>query len=320
MGFFQRTLHFPIEIEAMLCPNCGYKGQRLAPLSHGMNHSVPRKLRFGKKSGEVSYTLESALHSCPNCSVVYLWPQPEESVLKSHYQASSLFHNTHDENSFLASINSDKNAIFVKTLMDGIAQLGVTIDSSDRSRYIADIGSNAAGILNAFRLLGFNNLLSVEPDSVVQERNRQYVGCETHVGFLENIPEKYFGACSLVLLADSLEHHIDPRSSVNICYELLGHEGCLFIKVPNIQSIMAIHNIEAWNWFEPDHLFYFSKQSISMLLRDAGFTRLHITTPIDAGDIQDLAAIIGQDSINPSILANVEANCSGRSLFVVASK
>ncbi|MEB3214301.1 MAG: class I SAM-dependent methyltransferase, partial [Leptolyngbyaceae bacterium] len=153
--------------------------------------------------------------------------------------------------------------------------------------WIVDVGCNAADFLFGFRSCGFESLLAVEPDEKVQAWNKHYVGCSTHVGMLNTMDGYYDGQCTFVALRDSLEHHLNPAYSISKCFDLLAPGGILFVQVPNMKCQIAIHNLEAFEWFEPDHLFYFDPCSIENLLRQCGFSEIvteTITSPYDEQD------------------------------------
>ena len=73
-----------------------------------------------------------------------------------------------------------------------------------------------------------------------------------------------------------VEHLADPIKSINQIKEILKPNGILVIDVPNEFNDFQIaardtHNLDSWWIAPPNHLNYFSKDSLSNLLEHMGF-------------------------------------------------
>jgi SAM-dependent methyltransferase len=258
--------------------------------------------------------------SCKACEIVYLWPQPTPEALESHYQQASILHGTSTEVQYLSRVYSQNNKETAESLLLAIEKYYGKSKANLVGGYVADIGCNAADFLFGFKELGFEKLLGVEPDQKLQTWNQHYVGCDTHIGMLSTVEDRYRGTCSILALRDSLEHHLDPLSSMLKCFQLLAPGGVLYLQVPNIKCKIAVHNLEAFEWFEPDHLYYFSSKSISELLTKAGFNKIVTETPATDFDRNDHALISAEPYFSEAMRASIEAEKAGRILRCFAIK
>ncbi len=299
------------------CPVCCAEEQDLLVLGALTNLSIPRRLRMIGSGGA---SLESTMMKCQKCEVCYLWPMPSEEILIEHYQKASVLHGTSTEDQYQQRVFNPANRETVETLLSGLAASHQINREELASGWIVDIGCNAADFLFGFRCCGFESLLAVEPDEKVQAWNRQYVGCSTHVGMLNTIDDYYDGRCTLVALRDSLEHHLNPFHSIRKCFDLLAPGGILFLQVPNIKCRIATHNLEAFEWFEPDHLFYFDPCSIEHLLRQCGFSAIETETLSTTYDEQDHNLVSWGEPYSEDARGSIEAEKTGRVLRCFAIK
>lgn len=82
----------------------------------------------------------------------------------------------------------------------------------------------------------------------------------------------------LVWLDNVLEHTPEPEALLKKCHQLLSPGGTLVVEVPNDFSPTQIHllssgNIDSPFWINsPDHLCYFSKDSLESVAKKTGFS------------------------------------------------
>ena len=90
------------------------------------------------------------------------------------------------------------------------------------------------------------------------------------IGGLEAI--KAVQRFDLIILFHVLEHLSDPVEVIKRCADLLKPGGTLVVSVPNFDSWQARIAKEKWYHLDvPRHLYHFSPQSLTSLLRGAGF-------------------------------------------------
>lgn len=81
----------------------------------------------------------------------------------------------------------------------------------------------------------------------------------------------------VIILDNVLEHVIDPIKLIDSCYKILNQNGILVIEVPNdyskFQKFLIAKNIVSKEYWlaVPDHLSYFSKESLIKLCESKNF-------------------------------------------------
>jgi len=81
----------------------------------------------------------------------------------------------------------------------------------------------------------------------------------------------------IVTAFEIIEHELDPVEALNDINHVLKPHGLLVVSVPNSQ--MVISRIMGKYWFgyrDKEHLFHFTKESLLLLLKKAGFTQIKI--------------------------------------------
>jgi SAM-dependent methyltransferase len=84
----------------------------------------------------------------------------------------------------------------------------------------------------------------------------------------------------IVTLWDVLEHVVDPQVVLEKARRVLRPGGLLALNTPNIDSSIAHLLGSRWPLLLPEHLYYFSRRSLRLLLQRCGFrfltTKVHI--------------------------------------------
>ena len=80
----------------------------------------------------------------------------------------------------------------------------------------------------------------------------------------------------VMILADVIEHFRDPKKNLKHYASFIKTSGILFVTTPILDTMLAKVMGKHWVEYKPEHLFYFSKYSIQLILKDAGFTILAI--------------------------------------------
>ena len=84
----------------------------------------------------------------------------------------------------------------------------------------------------------------------------------------------------VITMLEYIEHASDPCRDLSKAYSLLGNKGVLLIATGNVDSEEARKNGEKWPYFTaaPDHKFFFSHESLSSILKKAGFKEIALLT------------------------------------------
>lgn len=84
----------------------------------------------------------------------------------------------------------------------------------------------------------------------------------------------------LIIYSDVLEHIIDPHKHLEKIKRLLKPNGLLYIKVPSTKNIMRPYLGDFLRSLQNAHIYYFSLTTLSNLLRQCGFNRMHGTEEV----------------------------------------
>ena len=86
-------------------------------------------------------------------------------------------------------------------------------------------------------------------------------------------PPSFF---NVICMVDLLEHVRRPDQTLRHVFSLLRPGGLLLLYLPDAGSLSRHIAGKYWPHFIPGHLFSFSRQNISRLLRQSGFTVYHV--------------------------------------------
>ena len=99
-----------------------------------------------------------------------------------------------------------------------------------------------------------------------------------HQGVLN--PQDYEPASfDVITFIEVLEHINNPREELKKFHSLLREGGALYITTPNFNSLSRRMLKEKWNIIEyPEHLSYYTPQTIHKLLTESGFKKAKLST------------------------------------------
>lgn len=139
---------------------------------------------------------------------------------------------------------------------------------------LLEVGCATGVFLGHARADGWS-VLGIEPSKwaahIAQEKHKLPV----LQGTLDEVDmnEKRF---DVVVCIDVIEHVTDPKGFLAQIYKVLKPNGLLCLVTPDRGSLVAKFLGEKWWHIRPDHLYYFSKQTISSLLISTGFRALSV--------------------------------------------
>jgi 2-polyprenyl-3-methyl-5-hydroxy-6-metoxy-1,4-benzoquinol methylase len=136
---------------------------------------------------------------------------------------------------------------------------------------LLDVGCSTGILLYAAKEMGYD-IYGIEPSKWAVEYIDARLGFKNiFCGSLEDYPirENYF---DVITLLDVIEHFSNPRRNLEIIHRLLKPDGKIVILTPDIGSLMARTFKSRWWCIIPEHLFYFSRKTLRLLLEQTGFT------------------------------------------------
>lgn len=160
------------------------------------------------------------------------------------------------------------------------------VDGKLEEKYVFDIGFGFAQALIYLKNKGLN-VAGLEPSGEGVNYAREN-GIRAIHARIENLDAVEFKS-DVVLLLNVLEHLRDPQKTIlNIRNQLLNDDGMLIIDVPNDFNDFQVvanneYNLDEWWVYPPNHINYFSHESLQNLLKGCGFRIVNCTAsfPLD---------------------------------------
>jgi SAM-dependent methyltransferase len=116
----------------------------------------------------------------------------------------------------------------------------------------------------------------VEPSAFASEWARAELGLDVRTAELDAVP--FEGPFDAAVMADVIEHLLDPGEALDRVRPLLAERGVLALTLPDAGSRLARAMGRRWWSVLPTHVQYFTRASIAVLLRSRGFEVLSIGT------------------------------------------
>jgi len=201
--------------------------------------------------------------ACPTCGLECVFPQPDDAVLARIY-------------------GQDYEAWRLKEAEAAVKR----VKQADFSRYLREVGPLPAGarlldcgastglVVELAKARGFD-AYAIEVSHFGAEACRRVVGADhVYEGEIENAwfpanPEARF---EVITLLDVIEHVRDPRAVLRWGASHLCPGGSLLVVTPQVASLSHRLMRRWWFHYHIEHLWYFSRASLTTLLAETGFT------------------------------------------------
>lgn len=198
---------------------------------------------------------------CAECSLAVVHPLPEAAQIPSFY--GDVYYGT--DNAKFGPVTEMFVMLFRIARLRAIRKMGV------RRGRILDIGCAGGLFLRVLERAGhtaYGTELSDDSARTARSRigeDRVRVGPVVSAGFEA-------GQFDAITAWQVFEHLRDPAETLDECRRILRPGGALILAVPNIESWQARWSREEWFHLDvPRHLFHFSPDTISEMLRRHGF-------------------------------------------------
>ena len=234
---------------------------------------------------------------CETCRFIHVVPIPSVEELEDYYQ--SVFYQESKPDYFQsAERDRDWMNIGYDTKLDMLDQaIDQSVRDSGVPRRILDIGSGPGHFLLRAKERGWTPVgLEAAPAAVEFSRG---LDIEVHEGYFDGNRVNDIGKFDAIHMQHVLEHVSDPAKLLRGLPQILATGGVICIEVPNDFSVVqetlyTSMNFPAWWVSPPEHLNYFSRESLSELLLKCRLQPVDWSTQFPI----DLALVAGFDYVS----------------------
>ncbi len=183
------------------------------------------------------------------------------------------FYAQHYRKLYIADLVGEPEDFFREEYWRGqrIADYVLTNLAIPQNALIVEIGCGAGGILHAFLERGYRVIgTDLGIDNMVPGKK---MGLDLRSGDLFDL--KLQETPALIIYSHVLEHIREPGSQLRRARELLGENGHLYIEVPGIKEVHSnLFQADFLRTFHLAHIYNFSLQTLTSLLKKQGFERI----------------------------------------------
>lgn len=142
-----------------------------------------------------------------------------------------------------------------------------------RGRRLLEVGANVGLFLDEARERGWQ-VQGIEPSRWAVERGRERFGVDLRQGTVEEL-DVVPGSSDAVVMLDVLEHLGDPVAALRTLRPALDDEGLLVLSTVDLSGRHARMRGADWPWFIRSHLWFFTPETLTAMLRQTGFRLVH---------------------------------------------
>jgi 2-polyprenyl-3-methyl-5-hydroxy-6-metoxy-1,4-benzoquinol methylase len=203
---------------------------------------------------------------CASCGLVQQNPQPEPASVLSRYDASYL---EYEEKEQFGYRDLELATLADLGFEEAARPLVLRAKEADRAPSLLDVGCATGALLEHFSRQGWA-CTGVEACAPAAAYGRERFGLDIRPTTLEaaRLPAASF---EVVHASHLIEHLNDPAAFLAEALRLLAPGGLLLLTTPNVDGFQAKLSGAEWRSAIYDHLYLFSKRTLSALLAEAGF-------------------------------------------------
>lgn len=205
---------------------------------------------------------EYRVERCDECGFRCLNPQPSDAQLAAIYSAQYV-------------LGGDTPA--ARERVAGMKQASARLHLADIARYrgttggkLLEIGCGGGDFLLEATRQGYQCTGVEYAVAAVTTARQRVPAAEVLQGEIESL-DLPRGAFDICVLCDVLEHVRQPLETLRRIRELLQPDGMLYLTTPSLDSWSSRLLGKSWMEYKPEHLSYFTRETLQRLLYRAGF-------------------------------------------------
>lgn len=197
------------------------------------------------------------ISKCTKCGLVLMNPQPGQEVIKTFYQ-DCLFERKRKKR----FVNRIKN-IYEYSRLKNILKL------KPNAKNVLDVGCANGSFLKICKRVGLDVYGTEISENAVEYCKKTLKTQNIFLGDVNGV--RNVKKIDVITLWDVFEHLRKPGEYLEHIYKILNSDGLLVIQTMDIASWSYKISKKNWGYFGDQHLFYFSKKTLSRLLGKHGF-------------------------------------------------
>ena len=165
---------------------------------------------------------------------------------------------------------------------------------------VLEVGSAKGYFLAVLKKMGWDGF-GIEISAAATQFAREKLNVPSYTGTLEKyVEQEKFEAFPLVLAFDLLEHVTQPEDFIRKLNHATQTGGTVIFTTPNAQSANIPVVQAAWSGFNPFHIYLFSQENISRLLKKHRFEIQTIFSYNNSRETPDAIQTANSDKIYPA--------------------
>jgi 2-polyprenyl-3-methyl-5-hydroxy-6-metoxy-1,4-benzoquinol methylase len=239
------------------------------PISAGKSETRPCALCGGEIFKPALECEGFSFVKCKHCGLVQRNPQPDKNEILARY--SSTYGNDY------LSYELENEASFLKLQQLALKDAGFSklekkllpaAEQRAEAPSILDIGCATGALIASLRDKRWRVTgVEISPSAIYAKNERKLDVFNTPLE--ENhFPDNSF---DVILASHLIEHLNEPKTFLEETYRILKNNGSIFITTPDISGFQSRLFGSRWRSAIFDHLYLFSRRTLSKMLKTAGF-------------------------------------------------
>jgi 2-polyprenyl-3-methyl-5-hydroxy-6-metoxy-1,4-benzoquinol methylase len=250
------------------CPICG--GQSRTPRFKVPFPAFGAAGRRGLALDEPADVPAWTICRCEQCTVEYAHPRPTPESIRAYYASAE----ESDEWEVLHYLDPEGKHLY-KTWAKTAEQLTRLRGGPGR---LLDVGCAAGWLLKAARDLGWE-VQGIDAAPKFHAFATRTLGVPVTLGTTEALDDLPPASQDVVFMSDVVEHLQDPVADLRRIRRVIAPGGLLVLATCDIGSVAARYYGLRWRQVLVSHTFYWTRKSMTVALRNAGFDARHFSDP-----------------------------------------